>query len=117
MIEVYLHDAGGSLVADYFVSYLVEHRNAPMHALVNLHTANDGLRAFRQFDIFGEPLFERCQGMFGNEAVDLNIDAFDPSFVKSELPAGLYAACFGALPDAPGAFAFPSEQFKQADPQ
>ena len=114
MIEVFLHDAAGKLIADYYVSYLVDHRNAPMHALVNLHAANDGLQAFRQFDIFGELLFERCQGSFAGEAVDLNIDAFDPSFSKSGLPAGLYAACFGALPEAPGAFAFPSEQFKSA---
>jgi len=117
MIEVFLHDTTGKLVADYYVSYLVDHRNAPMHALVNLHATNGGLQAFRQFDIFGELLFERCQGTFAGDAVDLNIDAFDPSFSKSQLPAGLYAACFGALPDTPGAFAAPSEQFKSTDTQ
>jgi hypothetical protein len=117
MIEVFLHDGGGNLVADYYASYLVEHRNAPMHALVNLHASEGELRAFRQYDIFGELLFERCQGRFGGEAVDLSIDAFDPEFSKDSLPEGLYAACFAALPDAPGAFALPSAQFRETGAQ
>lgn len=107
MIELFLHDEKGDLIADYFVSYLVEHRNAPLHALISLHAGQDGLRAFRQFDIFGDQTYENCRGRHAGEPVDISIDSYAPSLSVDQVPAALYDACFGMLPEEPGEYARP----------
>jgi len=108
MIEVFLRDANGKLVADYYVSYLTKHRNAPMYALVNLHRRDDGLQAFRQFDLFGEKLYENCRGEYFGKSVDVSIDSFDPSASVDQVATELYASCFGLMPTSPGKFLHPA---------
>jgi tetratricopeptide (TPR) repeat protein len=116
MIEVFFRDKHGRLVADYFVSYLVGHRNAPMHALINLHQGDADLQAFRQFDIFGEKLFERCQGHFFGNEIDISIDSYDPDFSPTDVSPDLYTSCFGFLPLTPGKYIHPARQLAGLKP-
>lgn len=114
MIELFVHDNRGRLLADYYVSYLVEHRNAPMYALINLHQSGDDLQAFRQFDVFGEKLYERCRGDYFGKPIDISIDSYDPSASVDQVPADLYVSCFGFLPTAPGKFVSPATLAREA---
>ncbi len=107
MIELFMHDGQGKLVADYYVSYLADYRNAPMYALINLHQTDSDLGAFRQFDLFGDILFEQCRGEFFGEKVDFSIDSFDPAFSADNIAAELYASCFGFLPLSLGKYTHP----------
>jgi Flp pilus assembly protein TadD len=107
MIEIFLHDDQGRMQADYFVSYLIGHRNAPMFALINLYHGDDDLKAFRQFDIFGEKLFERCEGTYFDKVVDISIDEYAAGASTENVPEELLSACFGHLPSAPGKYVHP----------
>jgi len=108
MIELFLYDKRNRLIADYYVSYLAEFRNAPMFALINVHQADKDLQAFRQFDIFGEKLYEKCQGNFFGKKIDLDIDPFGPSLRRDQIPDELYASCFGFLPLSPDDYVHPA---------
>jgi len=108
MIEVFVYDDEGKLIVDYYVSYLVGHRNAPMYALVNLHQSDESLQAFRQFDVFGEKLFENCRGEYFGKPVDFSISEIDTSISKHQVKDDLYVSCFGYLPSSPGDYLHPA---------
>jgi tetratricopeptide (TPR) repeat protein len=108
MIEVFVYGDRGRLIVDYYVSYLVGHRNAPMYALVNLHQSDDSLQAFRQYDVFGEKLFENCRGDYFGKPVDFSINEIDTSISIDQVEEDLYVSCFGFLPSSPGDYLHPA---------
>jgi len=108
MIELFIYDDQGGLIVDYYVSYLVGHRNAPMYALVNLHQSDNSLKAFRQFDVFGEKLFENCRGDYFGKPVDFSINEIDTSISIDQVDEDLYVSCFGFLPSSPGDYLHPA---------
>jgi len=107
-IEVYVYDMAGRLAQDYAAAYLMEHRNAPVQTLINLHAYNGDLHAFRQFDASGDHIFERCAGEFEGAAVDIALDEPEVPPPADHVAPALYAACFGSLPEAAGKFLNPA---------
>jgi tetratricopeptide (TPR) repeat protein len=108
MIEVYFYDGQGKVRVDYLAIFLPGHRNAPFSALVNVHDWGEGLTAWRQFDLFGEVLFERCQGTHRGEKVDLWLDETRIPPPRNEVSEAVYLACFGLLPEDAGEFMHPA---------
>ena len=98
MIEIFFYDKQGRVSVDYMAIYMPGHRNAPFQALINVHGHDDALTAFRQFDAFGDRLFERCKGDFFGDTVDLFLDEMDIPPDPKDVSNELYVACFGLLP-------------------
>ncbi|NQV84085.1 MAG: tetratricopeptide repeat protein [Rhodospirillales bacterium] len=107
MVEIYIYDKQGRLNVDYLANYVPGYRNAPYQVLVNIHNSDDSLTAFRQFDTFGDRLFERCKGDFFDQTVDLSLDEIDIPPDPSEVSGELYTACFGLLPITPDRYLKP----------
>lgn len=97
-IEVFVYGANGKLKRDYLAAFLPGHRNAPVQTLINLHYQNDELKSFRQFDASGEKIYERCEGKFFGEPV--NIALTDNDFGGADantirlMESEEYLACF-----------------------
>ncbi|MBC8337286.1 MAG: tetratricopeptide repeat protein [Rhodospirillales bacterium] len=108
MIEVYFYDKQGKLRVDYLAIFLPGHRNAPFSALINVHYRDQSLAAFRQFDLFGDTLFERCQGEHFGDKVDLWLDEIDIPPSPEEVSEDLYLSCFGYLPRFAGEYENPT---------
>jgi tetratricopeptide (TPR) repeat protein len=102
LIEVNVYDAKDVLQRDYLAVYLPVFRNAPIQTLINLHTYNKGLHAFRQFDASGDYIYEQCQGKYQGKDVLLSLDEdqFSPGAgqKKSVVRSKLYKMCFNDLP-------------------
>lgn len=97
-IELMMYDEKGRLSVDYAAAYLVQHRNAPIQTLINVHFYDAGLHAYRQFDASGIIIFERCTGTHFGEKIDLTLDepiGPPPAHIVSD---EIYVACFGLLP-------------------
>ena len=119
-MEVFFYDKRGRLSADYLVNYLLDHRNAPIQALVNIYEYDNDLSAFRQFDASGNRTFERCWGSQLSTQVDLWLDESiippSPNLVHPEI----YASCFSFLPEHGGRYLNPTsmvEELKSTDAQ
>lgn len=108
MIEVYFYDKHGKLRVDYLAIFLPGHRNAPFSALINVHYRDDSLKAFRQFDLFGDTLFERCQGEHFGDKVNIWLDEIDIPPSQDKVPEELYVSCFGFLPKSAGKYTNPT---------
>ena len=108
MIEVYFYDKQGALRVDYLAIFLPGHRNAPFSALINVHRRGRSLTAFRQFDVFGDILFERCRGERDGKNVDLSLNEMDIPPSTDSVPETLYRACFGQLPKSAGQYVRPT---------
>ncbi|MBL6958245.1 MAG: tetratricopeptide repeat protein [Rhodospirillales bacterium] len=97
VIEIFFYDERGRLSVDYSASYLLEYRNAPAQTLINIHSYEDGLHAFRQFDASGDRIYESCRGDYFDTPVDVSLD--EGGSPESEgVPEDLYTTCFGFLP-------------------
>ncbi|MDA1089965.1 MAG: tetratricopeptide repeat protein [Proteobacteria bacterium] len=109
MIEVYFYDKQGRVSVDYLAVFLPGHRNAPFQAVVNIHTHDDSLSAFRQFDFYEDRLYERCEGDFFGQKVDLRLDDIDIPPEPEDVSPELYTACFGLLPTTVGNYLKPAD--------
>lgn len=112
VIELFFHDNEGRVVRDYTAAYLPGYRNAPAQALMAFHSYNGDLHAFRSFDATGEAVFERCEGRYKGEAVDIffeddDIDIMRRNPTKGEAATLLYQACFKGMPQKPGKYLDP----------
>lgn len=98
-IEVFVYDANGKLKRDYLTAYLPGHRNAPVQTLINFHYQNDELKSFRQFDVSGQKIYERCEGTFLNDPLNIALDDSDFAEYSEEtmkiMESQEYQACFG----------------------
>jgi len=110
-IEVYIYDNQGRVVRDYGATFLTHSRNAPMQTLINLHTYNRGLHAFRQFDASGNRIYEHCQGIFTGKPVE--IEVHEDAILQLEdtnegiMATPVYKACFSGLGVTPGRYLDP----------
>lgn len=102
MLELFVHDDKGRVSVDYYVSYLTDFRNAPIYALVNVHSYDGDVHAFRQFDSSGDVLFERCEGRYLGRIVDVSLDEGEMPPSPKRVAPEIYLACFGTLPTTPG---------------
>ncbi|MFV1983279.1 MAG: tetratricopeptide repeat protein [Thiohalomonadales bacterium] len=104
-IEVYKYDNKGRVIRDYLSAYLPVYRNAPIQTLINIHSYNDKLHSFRQYDASGYLIYEQCEGTFFNDKILLSIDEdeFNSDVIKSEE----YLACFNHLPTFVGKYINP----------
>lgn len=114
-IEVYIYDSNNILVRDYVAAYLPYDRNAPFQTLINFHTHNDGLHAYRQFDASGDLLFEKCKGNFWGGNVSILLEDYEMPDKPFEYTA-TYLACFSNLPRSAGKFLDPSVEIRQKSP-
>lgn len=97
-IDVFFYDEKGRVTVDYTATYLTDFRNAPIQALVNLHHYDGDLWAFRQFDTSGDRTFERCEGTYFSETVEMWLNEEDIIVPPDDLRQDFYTACFGYLP-------------------
>jgi len=102
VIEVYVYDQQGQLKSDYLAAFLPGHRNAPIQTLINVHYQNDELHSFRQFDVTGDKIYERCEGKHFNEPVMISLeeddfDSDDTHIIKT-LASEAYLSCFEFTP-------------------
>jgi hypothetical protein len=112
VIEMYFHDDKGRVMRDYTAAYLPGFRNAPVQTLVAFHGYNKDLHSFRSFDANGNVVFERCEGRFQGEHVDLAYEDYDIETMKlnpknSDMTSPVYQACFKGLPDKAGKYLDP----------
>ena len=97
-IDVFFYDDKGRVTVDYTATYLTDFRNAPIQALVNLHAYNGDLWAFRQFSASGERMFERCEGTYFDEPVEIWRDEGDILVGDDNIREDFYLTCFSSLP-------------------
>lgn len=105
VMELFVYDDQHRVSRDYLVAYLPWGRNAPIQALVNLHSYNNGLHSFRQFDASGVLVYEQCQGNFGGNVVEIALEPHEmvlPMTARKD-----YLACFEALPIRAGQYLQP----------
>jgi hypothetical protein len=104
-MELYRYDENNRVSRDYLVAYLPWGRNAPIQALVNLHSYNEGLHSFRQFDASGELVYEHCKGSLNGKPVELSLEAHEihpPRTAQED-----YRACFSGLQQQAGRYLSP----------
>jgi tetratricopeptide (TPR) repeat protein len=105
-IELFVYDKDRNLVRDYAAAYLPHARNAPYQTLINIHSHNEELHAYRQFDANGELLFEKCIGnLYGGQVMILLEDYEIPE--KPFDYTAEYLACFSGLPRSAGIYLDP----------
>ena len=111
-IEIFVYDARGNIKTDFYARYLPYARNAPVQTLINLHSHNDDLHAFRQFDANGELIYETCRGRFFNQEINLHLDNEEIQDFKihntDELLEETYNACFLNLAQTATAYLSPA---------
>jgi tetratricopeptide (TPR) repeat protein len=116
VIEVFIYDEHGRVQRDYLAAYLPGFRNAPIQTLINLHSYNDGLHAFRQFDASGERIYERCSGGFFDETVNISLEDYQLSPYTPTRPAVMdteaYLACFQGVSTSADAYLDPINEFR-----
>lgn len=112
VMELFYYDDKGRVSRDYTVAFLPVHRNAPAQTLIALHNYNGDLHAFRSWDASGITVFERCEGKFKGEEVDISYEDYeietmllDPK--KSDMAKPVYKACFARLPVKAGKYLKP----------
>lgn len=110
-IEVFVRNDEGKIVRDYSASYLPNSRNAPVQTLINLHHYNDGLHAFRQFDVSQDVIYEYCKGEYNGQQHELRL--FEEDLVGADydarqlLKSPVYKACFSGLQAHIGKYIMP----------
>ena len=101
-IEVNVFDEDGTLQRDYLAAYLPWGRNAPVQTLVNLHTYNNDLHSFRQYDASGKLIMEQCSGELGGMPVQFSLEDYEIPASETE-KSSEYRACFdGAAGNSAG---------------
>lgn len=110
-IEVFVYDANNKLIRDYTAAYLPYDRNAPYQTLINFHSYNDGLHAYRQFDASGDRLFEKCEGKRWGGDVLLLLEDYEMPVTPFDY-SGTYLACFSDLPLSAGPYLNPLIEVK-----
>ena len=112
-IEVFLYNKEGKVKTDYYARYLPYSRNAPVQTLINLHSYDDKLHSFRQFDANGELMYETCRGEFFNKKINLHLD--DEEIIEfrtqndNELLNEAYTSCFLNTPKTANNYLHPSD--------
>lgn len=107
-IEVYVYDNQGRVARDYSAWFLPQFRNAPRETNINFYGYTDGVRAWRQFDVFGNRVYEKCNA--GEQVLvelwgdDISRAQDDP---KSVVHGADYRRCFEALATTPGKYVVP----------
>ena len=110
-IEVFVRNNAGKVIRDFSASYLPGSRNAPVQTLINLHHYNDGLHAFRQFDVTKDVIYEYCKGEYNGKKHELRL--FEDDLVAADydsrqlLKSPVYKACFHGLQASVGKYINP----------
>jgi len=114
-IEIFVYNSNNELIRDYVAAYLPYDRNAPFQTLINFHTHDNGLRAYRQFDASGDRIFEKCEGTLWGGDVLLLLEDYE----MPEKPfdyTGMYLACFSDLPASAGMYLDPLTEIRNLTP-
>lgn len=97
IVEVNVYE-NGKLVRDFGSITLPWSPLNPTRTMINLHHYNGELHSFRQFDMFGQVVFEFCEGKHNGQRVDIALDGADINEKTTSTVA--YKACFdGASKD------------------
>ena len=107
-IEVFVYDDNGRVIRDYSAWFLPHYRNAPRETNINFYSYENGVRSWRQFDVFGNRVYEKCNAgeqvlveLWGDGISDAEDDP------KSVVHAPAYRRCFAQLATTPGKFVDP----------
>ncbi|MDH5446538.1 MAG: hypothetical protein OEY52_13380 [Gammaproteobacteria bacterium] len=110
-IEVYIYDEYGRVKRDYSAAYLPDYRNAPTQTLINFHTYNGLLHAFRSFDASGDHVLDRCTGRYNSKTINILLDEDELAEGKYSkngvIQSDTYKACFKGLPETAGKYLNP----------
>lgn len=116
-IEVFIKDADGRPVREYAAAYLPNKRNAPHQTLISIYRYNGGVSAYRQFDAYGEVLFEQCSGKVSGKPFRIVFDYHeipeDPANIPDKTERLAYPVCFGKMPSSPGKYLDPLAEIKK----
>jgi hypothetical protein len=94
IVEVNVYE-NGRLVRDFGSITLPWAPLKPVRTMINLHHYNGALHSFRQYDFFGEVVYESCEGKLDGKPVRVSLDASDINEASTATAA--YQACFGGL--------------------
>ena len=107
-IEVFVYDDQGRVARDYSAWFLPIYRNAPRETNINFYHYDNDVRAWRQFDVFGNRVYEKCNAgervlveLWGD---DISRAQDDP---KSVIHGADYRRCFATLVTSPGKYVVP----------
>lgn len=115
VVEVFIHDQQGRVIRDYLAAYLPGFRNAPIQTLINFHSYQSNLHAYRQFDASGARIYEQCRGSLGGEDIFLSLEEheFEPGLAI--LTAGEYQQCFSNIPKLAGKYLQPLNELQSSN--
>lgn len=115
VVEVFIHDQKGRITRDYLAAYLPKFRNAPIQTLINFHSYESDLHAFRQFDASGARIYEQCSGSLDGEDVFLSLEEHEFGHSESILSTREYQRCFDNIPKVAGRYLKPLNEMKTAE--
>ena len=115
VVEVFIYDKQGKVVRDYLAAYLPIYRNAPIQTLINFHSYESDLHAFRQFDASGARIYEQCSGTLNGEDVFLSLEEHEFYPGEAVLSTREYQRCFSSIPKVAGRYLKPVNEFKTTE--
>ncbi len=94
IIEVNIYDQQGKVVRDYGSISLPWAPQLPVRTMINLHHYAGELHSFRQFDMYGDAVYESCSGRFQNRPLRLDLEGAE---IAAQANTPTYRACFDGL--------------------
>lgn len=94
IIEVNIYNSEGKVIRDYGSISLPWAPQLPVRTMINLHQYPGELHSFRQFDMYGDAVYESCRGRWQNRPLRLDLEGADMA-AQANTPA--YHACFDGL--------------------
>ncbi|MGD8925210.1 MAG: tetratricopeptide repeat protein [Thioalkalispiraceae bacterium] len=115
VVEVFIRDKQGRVIRDYLAAYLPVYRNAPIQTLINFHSYQEKLHAFRQFDASGARIYEQCKGTLDGEDVFLSLEEHEFEPGEAILSTREYKRCFANIPKVVGRYQQPLNEINEAE--
>lgn len=94
IVEVNVYE-DGKLVRDFGSITLPWAPLNPVRTMINLHHYNGELHSFRQYDLFGQVVFESCEGKHNGQRVQIALDGADIN--EKSTGTAAYRACFDGV--------------------
>lgn len=94
IVEVNIYGADGKLQRDFGSVSLPWEPSLAVRTMINLHHYPAALHSFRQFDMYGDVVYESCVGRFENRALRLSLEGAD---IAAQAHTAAYHACFDGL--------------------
>lgn len=94
IVEVNIYDSQGKVIRDYGSISLPWAPQLPVRTMINLHQYPGELHSFRQFDMYGDAVYESCSGRLQNRPLRLDLEGTE---MEAQANTPNYHACFDGL--------------------